>query len=339
MRSVPSVPLALGLFWVMATPALAQRLTPNNVQDVYTFVAENVCPFPRNPIDLRSVRELTGREDLTAIDIQLICGRATGRRVAVAQAAGGRAPLPSFELIERARRATVAVILSVYDSIGQPQPAPGNIPSNPTFPTFPLQRLYDLRQATGFHLGNGLIVTNLTSLGGIPTAIDSVGTQVIVERSNANNARLRVELADGSVRQARVVYFDPTTDTALLAVKGDTRQLAALPVATALPRVGQRVLTLSYPIGVLPVTATEGMVMGIRPYGRLTLLQINAATSAGSQGAPVLDERGAVVGVVAVKNPTLFQLVGSLSGAENIGFAVPIGTVLQRLNLTTRGGR
>lgn len=119
----------------------------------------------------------------------------------------------------------------------------------------------------------------------------------------------------------------------------EIRQLAALPVATALPRVGQRVLTLSYPIGVLPVTATEGMVMGIRPYGRLTLLQINAATSVGSQGAPVLDERGAVVGVVAVKNPTLFQLVGSLSGAENIGFAVPIGTVLQRLNLTTRGGR
>ena len=332
-----SIPLTLGLLLSLAVPALAQRLTPDNVQDVYTFVSENVCPYPRNRIDLRSVRALTGREDLTLTDIQLICGRATGQRVAVAQTAGGRAPLPNFELIERARRATVAVILSLYDGLGQPQPSPGNIPTNPTFvPEF--LRLYDLRQATGFHVGNGLIITNLTSLGGVPTAVADNGTIVFLEGANANNMRLRVELGDGSVRQARLVYFDPTTDTALLAVKGDTRNLAALPVATGLPSIGQRVLTMSYPIGALPVTATEGMVMGIRPYGRLTLLQINAATSDGSQGAPVLDERGAVVGVVAAKNPTLFQSAGSLLGAENVGFAVPIGTVLQRLNLATRGG-
>jgi S1-C subfamily serine protease len=245
--------------------------------------------------------------------------------------------LPNFELIERARKATVSVILSLYDGLGQPQPSPGNIPTNPTLVSEYL-RLYDLRQATGFHVGNGLIITNLTSLGGVPTAVADNGTIVFLEGANANNMRLRVELGDGSVRQARLVYFDPTTDTALLAVKGDTRNLAALPVATGMPSIGQRVLTMSYPIGSLPVTATEGMVMGIRPYGRLTLLQINAATSSGSQGAPVLDERGAVVGVVAAKNPTVFQLAGSLLGSENVGFAVPIGTVLQRLNLATRGG-
>ncbi|APB34619.1 Serine protease [Gloeomargarita lithophora Alchichica-D10] len=332
-----SIPLTLGLVLSLAMPALAQRLVPNNVQDVHTFVSENICPYPRNQIDLRSVRALTGREDLTLTDIQLICGRATGRRVAVVQTAGGRAPLPNFELIERARRATVSVILSLYDGLGQPQPSPGNIPTNPTFVSEYL-RLYDLRQATGFHVGNGLIITNLTSLGGVPTAVADNGTIVFLEGANANNMRLRVELGDGSVRQARLVYFDPTTDTALLAVKGDTRNLAALPVATGLPSIGQRVLTMSYPIGALPVTATEGMVMGIRPYGRMNLLQINAATSSGSQGAPVLDDRGAVVGVVAVKNPTLFQLAGSILGSENVGFAVPIGTVLQRLNLATRGG-
>ncbi len=333
-----SLPLTLGLLLALAAPGLAQRLTPQNVQDVHTFVSENICPYPRNQIDLRSVRALTGREDLTLTDIQLICGRATGQRVAVVQTAGGRAPLPNFDLIERARKATVSVILSLYDGLGQPQPAPGNIPTNPTLVRDPYLRLYDLRQATGFHVGNGLIITNLTSLGGIPTAVADNGTIVFLDGANANNMRLRVELADGSVRQARLVYFDPTTDTALLAVKGDTRNLAALPVATGMPSIGQRVLTMSYPIGTLPVTATEGMVMGIRPYGRMTLLQINAATSAGSQGAPVLDERGAVVGVVAVKNPTLFQLAGSILGAENVGFAVPIGTVLQRLNLATRGG-
>ncbi|MCS7031968.1 MAG: serine protease [Gloeomargarita sp. SKYG116] len=330
--------MTVGLVLTLALPAVAQRLTPQNVQDVYTFIAENVCPYPRNPIDLRSLRELTGRDDLTLTDVQLICGRATGRRVAVAQTVGRRSPLSNFDLIERARRATVSVILSVYDGIGQPQPAPGNIPSNPTFATFPEQRLYDVRQSSGFHIGNGLIITNLTSLGGIPTAISSDGTIVTIEGANANNMRLRVEMADGSVRQARLVYFDPTTDTALLAVKGDTRRLAALPVAMGLPRIGQRVLTVSYPIGVLPVTATEGMIVGIRPYGRLTLLQIDAATSEGSQGGPVLDERGAVVGVITLKNPTAFQLAGSLLGTQNIGFAVPIGTVLQRLNLAARGG-
>jgi S1-C subfamily serine protease len=332
-----SIPLTLGLLLSFAMPAVAQRLVPNNVQDVYTFISENVCPYPRNQIDLRSLRALTGREDMTLTDIQLICGRATGRRVAVATTVGGRAPLPNFELIERARKATVSVILSLYDGLGQPQPSPGNIPTNPTLVSEYL-RLYDLRQATGFHVGNGLIITNLTSLGGVPTAVADNGTIVFLEGANANNMRLRVELGDGSVRQARLVYFDPTTDTALLAVKGDTRNLAALPVATGMPSIGQRVLTMSYPIGALPVTATEGMVMGIRPYGRLTLLQINAATSSGSQGAPVLDERGAVVGVVAAKNPTVFQLAGSLLGSENVGFAVPIGTVLQRLNLATRGG-
>ncbi|MCS7292411.1 MAG: serine protease [Gloeomargarita sp. SKYBB_i_bin120] len=334
-----SVPLTVGLLLTLALPTLAQRLTPQNVQDVYTLIAENVCPYPRSPIDLRSLRELTGRDDLTLTDVQLICGRATGRRVAVARTVGRRAALSNFDLIERARRATVSVILSVYDAVGQPQPSPGNIPTNPTFGEFfALQRLYDIRQSTGFHIGNGLIITNLTSVGGVPTAISSDGTLVQVEGANANNMRIRVELADGSVRLARLVYFDPTTDTALLAVKGDIRRLPALPVATGLPRIGQRVLTVSYPIGVLPVTATEGMVVGIRPYGRLTLLQIDAATSEGSQGGPVLDEQGAVVGVITLKNPTAFQLAGSLLGTQNIGFAVPIGTVLQRLNLAARGG-
>ncbi|MEN9208056.1 MAG: serine protease [Gloeomargarita sp. GMQP_bins_120] len=323
------VPLTAGWLLSWMLPALAQRLVPYNVQDAYTFIAENVCPYPRSPIDLRSLRELTGRPDLTLMDVQLICGRATGRRVAVAQAVGRRSPLSNFDLIERARRATVSVILSVYDAVGQPQPAPGNITS---------LRLYDIRQGSGFHIGSGLIITNLTSLGGVPTAVGSDGSVVAVDDANANNMRLRVELADGSVRQARLVYFDPTTDTALLAVKGDVRHLPALPVATGLPRIGQRVLTVSYPIGVLPVTATEGMVVGIRPYGRLTLLQIDAATSEGSQGGPVLDERGAVVGVITVKNPTAFQLAGSLLGTQNVGFAVPIGTVLQRLNLAVRGG-
>jgi hypothetical protein len=155
-----SIPLTLGLLLSLAVPALAQRLTPDNVQDVYTFVSENVCPYPRNRIDLRSVRALTGREDLTLTDIQLICGRATGQRVAVAQTAGGRAPLPNFELIERARRATVAVILSVYDALVSPNLPRGISPAIPRSPPNSRQRLYDLRQATGFHLGNGLIVTN-----------------------------------------------------------------------------------------------------------------------------------------------------------------------------------
>ncbi len=78
-------------------------------------------------------------------------------------------------------------------------------------------------------------------------------------------------------------------------------------------KIGEAIFVLSNPKG-LTGTISQGIVSsGIRKIKDIELLQIDAPISAGSSGGAVLNARGEVVGIAT----------GSLSGGQNLNFAVP----------------
>jgi serine protease Do len=174
---------------------------------------------------------------------------------------------------------------------------------------------------SGFLIGNGLVLTNnhvvevQDERGGKFRAMDEI--KVITDES-----------APGGSREfsAKVVGADDKTDVALL--KLDDPKAQALPGATlgdsdAL-EVGDYVVAIGEPFG-LQATVTSGIISAKErnqfggPYS--DYLQTDASINPGNSGGPLFNLRGEVVGI----NSAI------ISGANTIGFAIPIAVVKQIL--------
>jgi serine protease Do len=142
-----------------------------------------------------------------------------------------------------------------------------------------------------------------------------------------------VKLDSGGEHRAKVVGTDPPTDLALL--KLDTGSLPVLPLGDSdRLQVGEPVMAIGNPFG-LDQTVTSGIVsakerfIGSGPYD--DFIQTDTSINPGNSGGPLIDSRGAVVGI----NTAIFSQTG---GSVGIGFAIPINlakTVL--LQLRERG--
>lgn len=115
---------------------------------------------------------------------------------------------------------------------------------------------------------------------------------------------------------ARLVKRDATVDLALLQVDGDTSGHPRLPFAAEPVHIGDRVLALGHP-GESVWSFTSGVVSAL-PQGTI---QHDAAVSPGSSGGPLINTRGAVVGINTAK---------ALSGTEGVAFARPV-SIARRL--------
>jgi serine protease Do len=141
-----------------------------------------------------------------------------------------------------------------------------------------------------------------------------------------------VRLADHSEHRARLVGGDPRTDIALLKI--DTGGLPTLPFGDSdKAQVGEPVMAIGNPFG-LEQTITTGIVsakerfIGTGPYD--DFIQTDASINPGNSGGPLVDTRGALIGI----NTAIFSQSG---GSVGIGFAIPVNIakdVLPQLRAT-----
>jgi len=131
---------------------------------------------------------------------------------------------------------------------------------------------------------------------------------------------IKVALWDGRIAPAQVVGSDPETDLAVLKV--DLKGLPVAPVSDDTEvRVGDVVLAIGNALG-LSHTVTMGIVSAT---GRNMLnselyddfIQTDAAINTGNSGGALINANGDLIGINTRK-------LGAATGAQNIGFAIPI---------------
>jgi serine peptidase DegS len=139
---------------------------------------------------------------------------------------------------------------------------------------------------------------------------------------------IRVALWDGRIAEARVVGTDPATDLAVLKV--DLTGLSVAPLGeSSKVRVGDVVLAIGNALG-LSHTVTMGIVsatgrndLNSLPYE--DFIQTDAAINAGNSGGALVNAMGELVGINT-------RNLDPVAGAQNIGFAIPIGLASNVMN-------
>ncbi len=183
---------------------------------------------------------------------------------------------------------------------------------------------------SGFLIGDGLVLTN---------------NHVVEVQDENNRGKFRAmdeikvitdESAPGGAREfsAKVIGNDPKSDIALLRIEG--KDVGSLKYATLgdsdAAEVGDYVVAIGEPFG-LQATVTAGIISAKErsqfggPYS--DYLQTDASINPGNSGGPLFNMKGEVVGVNAA----------IISGANTIGFAIPINVVKQILPQLKEKGR
>ena len=169
-----------------------------------------------------------------------------------------------------------------------------------------------------------LVVSNL-GLGDSPQAVGSgfvvrpdglvLTNYHVIENAQA----VTVKLPDGREFRAQgVLGSDAELDVAVLKIEANG--LPTIPLGDSdQVKVGQRVVTIGNPLGVLEYTVSDGIISAIRlnddPSAKLKkYLQITAPVSQGSSGGPLLNLRGQVIGIT-------FAIIEL---GQNLNFAIPI---------------
>ena len=142
-----------------------------------------------------------------------------------------------------------------------------------------------------------------------------------------------VILNDNSRYPAEILTRDPLNDVAILKIKTKGRlPCVALGDASRL-ELGQSIIAVGNALGIFRNTVSRGIVSGLsrsiqaHADGDATmqemrgLIQTDAAINIGNSGGPLVDSRGRAIGI----NSAI------VSGAQNIGFAIPINAVKRDL--------
>jgi serine protease Do len=147
-------------------------------------------------------------------------------------------------------------------------------------------------------------------------------------------AQIVVRTADRREYPAKLVGGDAKTDLAL--VKIDRADLPTLPFGDSdRLEVGEPVMAIGNPFG-LEQTVTTGIVsakerfIGSGPYDEF--IQTDASVNPGNSGGPLVDSRGALVGI----NSAIFSQTGGWAG---ISFAIPVNLAKEVLPQLRERGR
>ena len=148
------------------------------------------------------------------------------------------------------------------------------------------------------------------------------------------NAEYTVIMSDGKKYAAKVLARDPLQDIAILKIDAKGLPVIALGNSDS-AQLGQKVIAIGNALGELQNTISVGIVSGLSRtivasgFELRQLIQTDAAINPGNSGGPLINLSGEAIGVnTAVA-----------SGAENIGFALPVNIVKKDLDDIEKIGR
>jgi S1-C subfamily serine protease len=166
------------------------------------------------------------------------------------------------------------------------------------------------RQRTVRGTGSGFIINSSGQISTNAHVVDGADT-------------VSVTLKDGRTFEGEVLGEDPVTDVAVIKIQAANLPAVALGNSDVL-QPGESVIAIGNPLG-LNNTVTAGIIsatdrsssdVGV-PDKRVGFIQTDAAINPGNSGGPLLNARGEVIGM----NTAI------ISGAQGLGFAIPINTV------------
>lgn len=199
---------------------------------------------------------------------------------------------------------------------------------DPFDPFSPFRRIPGNERTIERNIGSGFIVSE--------DGIVITNKHVVSE----TDAEYTVITNDKQVYIVSKIYRDPLNDLAILKVNTTGLKPLILGDSSKL-KLGQKAIAIGTPLGEFQNTITTGIVSGLGRgitagsmyegfVERLdSVIQTDAAISAGNSGGPLLNSSAEVIGVNTAVS----------SQGENIGFAIPVNVVKELLNnFEARGG-
>jgi S1-C subfamily serine protease len=197
-------------------------------------------------------------------------------------------------------------------------------------------------------------VFNFSPFGGFQQRVEGgtpqdIGTGFVISKDGLIITNKHVVSSEGSYKvvtqddkeyDVKQISRDPSNDIAVLKIDATDLKPVELGDSSNL-KVGQTVIAIGTALGEFRHTVTTGVISGL---GRgITagsiyegyveklddVIQTDAAINAGNSGGPLLNSAGQVIGInVAVA-----------SGAQNIGFAIPVNVVRSALDEFNKSGK
>ena len=144
-----------------------------------------------------------------------------------------------------------------------------------------------------------------------------------------NSTSIKVTMYDGSSYDAELIGYDESNDIAVLKVEAENLRPVVLGDSDNL-NVGDSVVAIGNPLGELTFSLTAGVVSAldrkVTLSGNVTmeLIQTDCAINSGNSGGALFNLYGEVIGITNAK----YSSSGSGASIDNIGFAIPINSVM-----------
>lgn len=175
---------------------------------------------------------------------------------------------------------------------------------------------------------SGSVVAVLAGGGhGTGFLVSADGYVITNDHVVGRETKVRIRWSDGFESDGEVVRTHKARDVALIRTNPHGRQPLGLRRGAASP--GATVFAVGTPLDLkFQSTVTRGIVSASRLYDGFSFIQSDVIINSGNSGGPLLDEKGAVIGI-AVSG---YDIGGAPVG---INLFIPIGDALDFLNLKT----
>ncbi len=183
--------------------------------------------------------------------------------------------------------------------------------------------------------------TKMQDIGGGSGFIVSADGMIVTNKHvvSDKDASYTVFTNDGKKYKAKVLARDPLQDLAIIKIEGSS--FPTLPLADSDGiRLGQTVIAIGNALGEFRNTVSVGIVSGLARNITASggnavsedlegVIQTDAAINPGNSGGPLVNLRGEVIGINSAV----------VSGANSIGFALPINNVKRDINSVKMSGK